>query len=303
MEVPNMQNKELIVRKRMSAFLEKVLRYFGYEFRHDDYKQIIYGESGCKTPLEDKIKSLYDAYSYLLSNAKNPLSTDILKKFFYLLEEKEADESMMIRISSTFFHLNDMPAIEKAIDFHMAVYSELAGTDEEKQFIVSLMFLNYAFVKGGIPILRFVTPVLKNYVSCRQSYLEGEKLPLYQLLLEQIAESKYQDKSFYKNLKPLSTKEIFERILQDKSLLQQVYGVRSLSIFGSFSKDMQRIDSDIDLIVQFSQDISFEKKMENTEILAKHYFVIFNRFIDFTEVSEFVGDWIIKEISDYKKIF
>ena len=303
MEIPNMQNKELIVRKRMSAFLEKALRYCGYEFRHDDYKQIIYGESGCKTPLEDKIKSLYDAYSYLLSNAHNPLSTDILKRFFYLLDGKEADESMLIRIVSKLFHLNDMPSLEKAIDFHMEIYYELAGADEEKQFIVSLMFLNYAFVKGGVPVLRFGSPVLKKYISCRQSFIEGERQPLYQLLLEQIAESKYQDKSFYKKLKPLSTKEIFERILQDKSLLQQVYGVKSVSIFGSFSKDMQRIDSDIDLIVQFSRDISFEKKMENTEILAKHYFAVFNRFIDCTEVSEFVGDWIIKEISDYKKIF
>lgn len=298
-----MQNKELIVRKRMSAFLEKALRYCGYEFRHDDYKQIVYGESGCKTPLEDKIKSLYDAYSYLLSNAKNPLSTDILKKFFYLLEEKEADESMLIRIASKFFHLNDMPPIEKATDFHMTVYSELAGTDEEKRFIVPLMFLNYAFVKGGIPILRFVSPVLKDYISCRQSFLKGEKHPLYQLMLQQVLESKYQDKNFYKNLKPLSTKDIFERILQDKSLLQQLYGVKSVSIFGSFAKNMQRIDSDIDLIIVFTQDISFEKKMQNTEILANHYFTVFNRFIDFTEVSEFVGDWIIKEISNYKKIF
>ena len=32
------QNKELIVRKRIASFLEKLLRYFGYDFRHDLYK-------------------------------------------------------------------------------------------------------------------------------------------------------------------------------------------------------------------------------------------------------------------------
>lgn len=50
------QNKELIVRKKVAAFIEKTFRFYGYDFGHDDYKQIIYAEAGCKTTLESTIK-------------------------------------------------------------------------------------------------------------------------------------------------------------------------------------------------------------------------------------------------------
>ena len=32
------KGKELIVRKRIVSFLEKIFKYLGYEFRHDNYK-------------------------------------------------------------------------------------------------------------------------------------------------------------------------------------------------------------------------------------------------------------------------
>lgn len=66
------QNRELIVRKRKAQFIEKALQFCGYDFRHDDYKHVVYAESGYKTQSEEKAKNLYDAYSFLLSNAQNP---------------------------------------------------------------------------------------------------------------------------------------------------------------------------------------------------------------------------------------
>ncbi len=38
------KNCELLVRKRITAFVEKVFRFLGYDFRHYLYKKIVYGE-------------------------------------------------------------------------------------------------------------------------------------------------------------------------------------------------------------------------------------------------------------------
>ena len=79
------EGKELIVRKNVVSFLEKLLRYLGYDFRHDIFKKIIYNEAGIVTPFEEKFKSYYDAYIYLLSNSKNPITKHLLMRFFYII--------------------------------------------------------------------------------------------------------------------------------------------------------------------------------------------------------------------------
>lgn len=299
----HIKNKELLVRKRMSAFLEKLLRYCGYDFRHDLYKQIIYAETEVRTPFEEKIKNLFDAYCYLLFNHKNPLTKDILKRFFYIIGGKETEQARLIRMSTKLFHLNNLPPLEKAIEYHLFVYSELDDFADDDRLIISLMFFNYVLVKGGIPTLRFLAPMLKKYEERRNRYFEGDKQPLYEFFLAQLQEAKFQDKSYYKKLKPLSFREIFETFLADKERLQKQYFVQSLGIFGSFAKGLQRFDSDIDLLVSFSQNISYEKKLQKVDELSAYYYDIFDRFVDFTEISEYVNDEIVKEITNYTKIF
>lgn len=297
------QNRELIVRKRKAQFIEKALQFCGYDFRHDDYKHVVYAESGYKTQSEEKAKNLYDAYSFLLSNAQNPFSASMLKRFFYILTGKETDEALIIRMITRFFEGIDMPPLEKAIEYHLYVFSELQWLSSEEILIVPLMFFNFVLVKGGIPTIYFVQPVLRRYVECRKAYFDGDKTQIYEFFLGELRVAKFQDKSFYKKLKPLTTKEICDRFLEDKELLQSRYGVESICIFGSFSKEIQRLDSDIDLLITFSQDLSYEQKNQLKTDLSNRYFDIFNRYIDITEISEYVNDWIVKEITIYKKIF
>lgn len=297
------QNKEILVRKRMSAFIEALFRFFGYNFRHDDYKQLIYAEAGTKTDLEEKIKQTYDAYHYLLFNSQNPLTSGILKRFFYILIGEEMDNSMLIRMSSKFFEMNNLPTLEKAINYHLYIYEELSYLEEEQRFMISIMFFNYILAKSGIPTLRFVKSVLMDYVKHRDAFFAGDKTAMYELMLEQLRYAKVQDKDFYKKLKPLYIRDVYHQFLKDKDVLKEQYGILGISIFGSFAKENQRLDSDIDLLVVFSNDLSYEEKIKKVEDFSKFYLRVFNRFIDVLEVGEYVGDWIIKEITNYKKIF
>ncbi len=51
MKTEQYKNKELVVRKQMAGFLEKLFRHAGYDFRHDLFKNVVYGEKEHNTPL------------------------------------------------------------------------------------------------------------------------------------------------------------------------------------------------------------------------------------------------------------
>lgn len=295
--------KELIVRKRLASFLEKLLRYLGYEFRHDTYKKIIYQEEGFETPLEEMIKNYYDAYYYLLSNHKNPFTKEFLNKFFYILDGKKVEQSMLLRLVTRYFDYIDLPGFEAAIKFHLKAYEEMLELDLEKRMIVSLMLFNYCLLKKDIPTMHILQTDLKRYENARNMYLAGNKIPIYDFFVELISKSKFQNKSYYKNLKPLTIKEIYTELIKDKEMLINVFKIKSISIFGSFAKSNQRIDSDIDLLIAFSLDLTYGEKKSYIEYLSKYYFNIFHRYIDITEISEYLNDEFIKELTNIKKIY
>lgn len=297
------KKKELIVRKKKASFLEKIFRYLGYDFRHDIYKQIIYCEASVMTPLEQKIKNYYDAYSYLLQNSQNPLTKEILSRFFYIIDETIPNEIWIRRLCTRYFDYVDLPPIEQAIEFHLKAYKLMDEFEGEKRFIVSLMLFNYLLVKNNIPIIRILNEDLKKYETAKGLYYEGEKQKIYELFLEIISESKFQDKEYYKNLKPLSLEQIYKKVMEDKKMLERQYNVKHISIFGSFAKNKERIDSDIDMLVTFSLDLTDEKKKENIEYLTNYFFNKFYRFIDIMEAGICFNDELIREISGLKKIY
>ena len=159
------QNKRILVRKKIANFLEKTLRYCGYDFDHDVFKKIIYSEDEYRTPVEEKIKSSYDAYIYLLSNDKNMISRSLWKKFYYIYAEQELEQFLSIKLSTKYFHLNHLAPIEQAIEYHFYVYQELKDLKEEDRLMLSLMIFNYILVKNQIPCVQFLMKDLKEYVK------------------------------------------------------------------------------------------------------------------------------------------
>ena len=208
-----LKGNEVIVRKRLNLFLEKLIRFFEYDIRHDIYKEITYAECATNTSLEEKIKNYYDAFIYLIENCKNPLTVERLKKFFYLLYGREMKNDLMIRLVSKFFHIQDMPLMEKIMEYHLYMYQELNQLPEEDRMIISLMFINYILTKNGIPCIRILKGELRDYVECRKKYFSGSKAEMYEFLWKIIKNSKFQTKDYYENLKEITfnTPFIFAR--------------------------------------------------------------------------------------------
>ena len=79
--------------------------------------------------------------------------------------------------------------------------------------------------------------------------------------------------------KAISKKEIINLIKAEKSFLKENFGVLNIGLFGSYAKDKQTPDSDIDFLVEFSEprfdwiaglNIYMEKKFDRKiEIIRK----------------------------------
>lgn len=303
MDITQLNDKELIVRKRIASFLEKLLQYLGYDFRHDTFKGIVYGETDSRTPQENRIKNYFDAYVYLLSNRKTAFTKDMLRRFFYIMSGKVADECLLLRTVSKFYHLADLPPLEKAIEFHVFAYENTAELGRELQLVCSLMLFNYTLVSRDVPTVQWFNSELEEYERCRDKFLQGDKSPLYGFMFNIIGKSKFQDKSYYQNLVKLTLKDVYTRILQDKDMLIEKYNVENISIFGSFAKGIQRMDSDIDMTVTLSDHLTFDEKDAIVKEIAKHYFGVFNRHIDITEIGKYVCDEFVRGAIKIKKVF
>ena len=71
----------------------------------------------------------------------------------------------------------------------------------------------------------------------------------------------------------LTKEEILQFLLSNKKMFRKEYNIIKLGIFGSFARDEQTEDSDIDLIIEMelnTQEI-FEKKQEIKKILNQKY--------------------------------
>lgn len=303
MNIKKFENKELYVRKVLVSFIEDVFNFLGYNLEHDRIKKVLYTEDSFKSIDEENIKRVYDAYIYLVFNAKNPLTNRILNTFFYIYFGKEIDTNISLRIASKFFDFIDKPIIESATDFHICVFNEIEFINEEDKLIISLIFFNYFLIKNNIPTIRMMVSDLESYLEKKKEYEKGNKISLYQFFFELIDKAKVQDKSYYQNLKELTLQDIYKTLKEDEEFIKKNYSIKHLSVFGSFAKQINRIDSDIDLLASFSLDLTSNEKKEIVVQFKNHYFNKFSRFIDVSEISEYLDDEFIKRIPYVKKIF
>lgn len=303
MNIKKFENKELYVRKVLVSFIEDVFNFLGYNLEHDRIKKVLYAEDSFKSIDEEKIKRVYDAYIYLVFNAKNPLTNRILNTFFYIYFGKEIDTNISLRIASKFFDFIDKPIIESATDFHICVFNEIDFINEEDKLIISLIFFNYFLIKNNIPTIRMMVSDLESYLEKKKEYEKGNKISLYQFFFELIDKAKVQDKSYYQNLRELTLQDIYKTLKEDEEFIKKNYSIKHLSVFGSFAKQINRIDSDIDLLASFSLDLTSNEKKEIVVQFKNHYFKKFSRFIDVSEISEYLDDEFIKRIPYVKKIF
>ena len=96
--------------------------------------------------------------------------------------------------------------------------------------------------------------------------------------------------------KEIKTKENILELIRSNQDKIRSYGVRKLGLFGSFVRDKQKPESDIDLLVEFQQD---KKSFDNFIQLAFFLEEILESRVELITIdalSPYIGPHIIKEV-------
>lgn len=70
-----------------------------------------------------------------------------------------------------------------------------------------------------------------------------------------------------------SKQEILTYLTINKTEFYQKYGIQQIGVFGSFARDEQREDSDIDILIKMAPETEgiFEKRLALRELLMNHF--------------------------------
>ena len=56
----------------------------------------------------------------------------------------------------------------------------------------------------------------------------------------------------------MNREEILQKLRENKQELQQKFPLKSIALFGSYARNEQTLESDVDVMVEFSQPVGFE---------------------------------------------
>ena len=93
----------------------------------------------------------------------------------------------------------------------------------------------------------------------------------------------------------MTKREILKKIKINKSLLAK-YGVKRIGLFGSYIKNLQQKNSDIDILIEFnSEKETFDNLMSIYDVL-ENIFVNNNiEIVTKNGLSKYIGPYILKE--------
>lgn len=98
------------------------------------------------------------------------------------------------------------------------------------------------------------------------------------------------------------TKNEIIKIIQDNKEVIKSFGVTEIGLFGSYVRNEQNENSDIDILVDYKKgEMDFFKFIRFCEIFEKLFNNIKVDVITKNGLSEFIGPYILKEV-EYAKI-
>lgn len=90
--------------------------------------------------------------------------------------------------------------------------------------------------------------------------------------------------------------EVLKLLKQELPYLKQRYGISNIGLFGSYSRNEQNENSDIDLLVDFERPIDYFKLFEVEDYL-KEKFGIYVEIVTRPALKDRLKDRILKEVS------
>ena len=279
-------NDYLIFRKRITKLMRHLIKAYYYDsFCYERFKKIMNNEMGVTTQVEAMFKRYLYAYTYLLMNIGSDLTKEIFDTFYYIMAHKEIDSYMSEDIVSKYYEPSKLSPLEKSINIHKYVRDHIKSDDEFFKVSIGIFFLNYTLLKNGYPSIILTSTEYKTYNDLIDNKSDKEILEYF---MEKINEMPRNSKKYYQELKPIKLEELINTINNDREIIENVYQITKVMVFGSLSTKEMRYDSDIDLYVKFKEDLIYEEKEQLLDNLKKYLSIKLHRITDIHELPYLV---------------
>ena len=296
-----MNNQKKVYFKEIPSFITTISNHLGYQIQILQVKDMFSLNYEVYSKEEEKVKDYLDTYFFLLNNSCNAINERIINKSLFLLTNKRVNQEKVKTILTKFYSIKEEINISKIIKLSFET-SNLVKNKKDK-YIYFLMLINYLLLHYNFKAIKYFSDDFSTLDEVINKYKENEKELLETYITLKEAMSKNLDEDYYKNLRKVSLKDITSYLYENKEILQKKYQVESIAIFGSFVKDKERLDSDIDLIVRFEKFIPLLKRNRYKEEIQEMIFQKFNRFSDIHIESELINENNIKTFKNNIKIF
>ena len=296
-----MNNQKKVYFKEIPSFITTISNHLGYQIQILQVKDMFSLNYEVYSQEEEKVKDYLDTYFFLLNNSCNAVNERIIKKSLFLLTNKRVNKEKVEKILTNFYSIEEEINISKIIKLSFET-SNLVKNKKDK-YIYFLMLINYLLLHYNFKAIKYFSDDFSTLDEVINKYKDNEKELLETYITLKEAMSKNLDEDYYKNLRKVNLKDITSYLYENKEVLQKKYQVESLAIFGSFVKDKERLDSDIDLIVRFERFIPLLKRNRYKEEIQEMIYQKFNRFSNIHIESELINENNIKTFKDNLKIF
>lgn len=267
-----MAEKKLMYRKTMLKQIYRLSELFDETLKYDTYKDVILYDLKSDYKYVNYLKGIFNFYLYLLEGKSKQFELSDLEVLYKLVFNKKLSKKNLnglLEIKS-----NDNILLKKLL------LSIKEGTKIET-FICSYVMIAYWDYLINQKIFNYSPKFFRKLFEMINKSFD------YESIITLIEEEKRTmlpcDEKYYDNLKDLSKKDIVDYLLKAKDEIKLKYKIGSLYLFGSFSKNKQRIDSDIDLIGCFSEYLNYSDKQYYVNEFKKYIKEIFSRRCDFGE--------------------
>ena len=258
--------------KNVLLFVKNLCKMINLDIDYDECKNIMLGYKTSITYNEKKVKNIYDSLNYLLSQKENNIDDSIIKKWYFILYEKQINTILTIKIINSIYNLNNETIIEN-IENTIKEIKEFANDD-----VICLQWVYYLLYKNG-----YTTLLLnKNEVFSLQNELNKDNKISKETILKLILTQQVINEP---NNRKITKQEIIKEILINENIFKDYLKISHISLFGSFSKDEDTLASDIDLLVSFEGVSSYSQKKSRVAILKDILEKSLGRQIDVLEIS------------------
>ena len=166
--------------------------------------------------------------------------------------------------------------------------------DNNLKYVYSFVALNYVIYKFKKKLYRFSNSFFKKFFNnITTSNYDNE---LIKDIYEELDKGITPDENYFDNLVEVTPNEIIKTLINNQEMIKGKFKIKELYLYGSFSKDSYRIDSDIDVAVIFEEDMSYSEKYDLTYKFKQYILFTFKRYGDVMEYNEIIlkGEHYIK---------